>query len=278
MTTSAPSRAAVSPEALKATHRAVWASGDYAAIARTIDATLPAALLAELPALGGRDVLDVATGTGNLAVRAARAGARRTVGLDLVPELLDLARTRDHAAGVEWVQGDAERLPFDDAGFDVTASVVGVQFAPRHQVVADELLRVTRHDGTIGLVNWTPAGLVGQMFAVLGRHLPAPPAFASPPPRWGDPEHVAALLGAGVTDLAARRGHNTFTAPSARAFATFFEDNYGPIRTAKEKLGDAWAPCGAGLLAVYERLGRPDPDGQGWAVDGEFVVLTARRA
>ncbi|HET6505474.1 MAG TPA: class I SAM-dependent methyltransferase [Baekduia sp.] len=268
----------ITPEQLKDGHRVIWASGDYAAVADTIDEALPAALLAELPPLSGADVLDVATGTGNLAVRAASAGARRTVGLDLVPELLDVARAREHADGVEWVVGDAERLPFGDGMFDVVASVVGIQFAPRHQVVAGELLRVLRPGGTLGLVNWTPAGLVGQMFAVLGRHLPAPPAFASPPPLWGDPDHVAALLDGGVGALTARRGVNTFRAASADAFADFFEDNYGPIHTARNKLGDAWAPCGDGLREVYERLGRRTDDGPGWAVDSEFVVITARRA
>lgn len=273
-----PTTLPLTPDQLKDGHRAIWASGDYAAVAETIAGALPSALLAELPPLSGADVLDVATGTGNLALRAAAAGARHTVGLDLVPELLEIAAAREHAGGVEWVVGDAEALPFDDGAFDVVASVVGVQFAPRHQVVADELLRVLRPGGTLGLVNWTPAGLVGQMFAVLGRHLPAPPAFASPPPLWGDPEHVAALLDGHVSGLVARRGINTFRAASADAFADFFEDNYGPIHTAKRKLGDAWAPCGEGLREVYARLGRATDDGPGWAVDSEFVVITARRA
>jgi SAM-dependent methyltransferase len=274
MTTTLP----VTPEALKDGHRAIWASADYPAVAETIADALPAALLAELPPLSGAEVLDVATGTGNLALRAAAAGARRTVGLDLVPELLDVARRRPHADGVEWIAGDAEALPFPDGAFDVVTSVVGVQFAPRHQVVADELLRVLRHGGALGLVNWTPGGLVGQMFAVLGRHLPAPPAFASPPPLWGDPEHVAALLDGHVAGLAVRRGSNTFRAASADAFADFFEGNYGPIHMAKQKLGDAWAPCGGGLREVYARLGRRTGDGPGWAIDSEFVVITARRA
>lgn len=274
MTTSSP----ISPEALKAGHRAIWASGDYAAVAETIAGALPDALMAALPPLSGTTVLDVATGTGNLALRAAAAGARHTVGLDLVPELLDIARARPHADGVEWVAGDAEQLPFADASFDVVTSVVGIQFAPRHQVVADELVRVTRPGGTIGLVNWTPDGLVGQMFAVLGRHLPAPPAFASPPPRWGDPEHVAALFDGHVADVTVCRGVNAFTAASPDAFADFFEDNYGPIHTAKRKLGDAWEPCGRALREVYAQLGRSTRDGAGWAVDSDFVVITARRA
>ncbi|MCW2984626.1 MAG: hypothetical protein JWR63_2196, partial [Conexibacter sp.] len=203
----------------------------------------------------------------------------RTTGLDLVPELLAVARERAGAQGqiVEWVAGDAEALPFADASFDVVTSVFGIQFAPRHAVTADELLRVLRPGGTLGLVNWTPGGLVGQMFGVLGRHLPAPPSFASPPPRWGDQDHVAELLGDRVTGLTFAKGINTFRAPSLEAFATFFEEAYGPTLTAKAKLGaEGWPPCGEGLREVYARLGTDGPDG--FAIDSEFVVITARRA
>jgi SAM-dependent methyltransferase len=269
--------AAITPEALKAGHRAMWASGDYPAVAATIDDAPPAALLARLPDLAGRDVLDVATGSGNLALRQAAAGARVT-GLDLVDELLDVARARAAATGldVDWVAGDAEELPFADASFDVVTSIFGIQFAPRHAQTADELVRVLRPGGTLGLVNWTPGGLVGQMFGVLGRHLPAPPSFASPPPKWGDPEHVAALLGDRVTDLTVTPGVNPWRFRSLDAFATFFEDHYGPTLTARTKLGpEAWAPCGAGLCEVYARLGTEGPDG--FAIDSEFVVITARR-
>jgi SAM-dependent methyltransferase len=272
----------LTPETLKAGHRTMWASGDYPAVAAEIDDALPAALLAALPRLAGRDVLDIATGTGNVAIRAAQAGARSTTGLDLVPDLLDVARDRAAALGIgpsdiAWVAGDAEALPFPDAAFDVVTSVVGIQFAPRHQVATDELLRVLRPGGTLGLVNWTPEGLVGRMFGVLGQHMPPPPSFASPPPRWGDPGHVAALLGDRVTDLEFQRGINPFRFPDAEAFATFMEDNYGPTLTAKGKLGpDGWPACAAGLRTVYEEFGS---DGaQGHAIDSEFVVITARRA
>jgi SAM-dependent methyltransferase len=277
MTTTSPT-ATVTPEALKAGHRAMWAAGDYPAVASTIDDAPPAALLAQLPQLAGRDVLDVATGSGNLALRAAAAGARVT-GLDLVDELLDVARARaaEAAVDVDWVAGDAEALPFADASFDVVTSIFGIQFAPRHAVTADELVRVLRPGGTLGLVSWTPGGLVGQMFGVLGRHLPAPPSFASPPPKWGDPEHVAALLGDRVTDLTVTPGVNPWRFASLDAFATFFEDHYGPTLTARTKLGpEAWAPCAAGLRELYARLGSEGPDG--YAIDSEFVVITARRA
>jgi SAM-dependent methyltransferase len=276
--TSTPTTPTPTPEALKAGHRTMWAAGDYPAVAEQIDDAPPRELLAALPPLAGLGVLDVATGTGNLAVRAAAAGAR-TTGLDLVPDLLAVARRRAAAEGlvVEWVAGDAEALPFADASFDVVTSIFGIQFAPRHAITADELLRVLRPGGTLGLVNWTPAGLVGQMFGVLGQHLPAPPSFASPPPRWGDEAHVAELLGDRVTDLTFTKGINTFRGPSMEGFATFFEEAYGPTLTAKAKLGaDGWPPCGEGLRDVYARLGTEGPDG--FAIDSEFVVITARRA
>jgi SAM-dependent methyltransferase len=272
----------VTPDTLKAGHRTMWASGDYSAVAECIDDTPPAALLRELGALEGRNVLDVATGTGNLALRAAAAGASVT-GLDLVQELLDIAREREPVAGdapaIAWVAGDAEALPFPDASFDVVTSIFGIQFAPRHAVTAGELVRVLRPGGTLGLVNWTPEGMVGQMFAVLGQHLPKPPAFVSPPPSWGDEAHVRELLGDAVTELTFTRGVNPFRFPSTTEFATFMEDRYGPTLTAKAKLGpEAWAACAEGLLAVYDRCARSAGNGNGLAIESEFVVITARRA
>jgi 2-polyprenyl-3-methyl-5-hydroxy-6-metoxy-1,4-benzoquinol methylase len=159
---------------LKQAHRATWAAGDYAAVARHIADGPVRDAIAAARVLPGASVLDVATGSGNVAVRAAQAGAR-VVGLDLVPELLDVARTRALVAGaeIEWVHGDAEAMPFGDGSFDCVTSVFGVQFAPCHQVTADELVRVCRPGGTIGLVNWTPEGLIGQMFTIMGGYLPA---------------------------------------------------------------------------------------------------------
>ena len=139
-------------------------------------------------------MLDVATGTGNVALLAAELGAEVT-GLDLVPDLLDVARSRDDGR-IAWIEGDAEALPFADASFDRVLSVFGIQFAPRHQVVADELVRVCRPGGAIGLVNWTPEGLIGRMFKILGKYMPKPPAFASPPPLWGSEEHQRSLFAA----------------------------------------------------------------------------------
>src|SRR6516225_6689841 len=142
---------------LKLAHRATWAAGDYPAVARHIADGPVNAALAAARVLPGTRLLDVATGSGNVALLAAEAGAH-VVGLDLVSELLKVAHSRARAAGlaIEWVQGDAEALPFADGSFDSVTSVFGVQFAPRHQVTADELVRVCRLGGTIGVVNWTP--------------------------------------------------------------------------------------------------------------------------
>ncbi len=160
---------------LKQTHRVTWAAGDYAAVAECIDVAPPADLLARVPIARGDAVLDVAAGTGNVAIKAALAGARVT-GLDLTPELLVTAERRAERAGVwvDWVHGDAEELPFEDASFDAVLSVFGVQFAPRHQYAADELARVCRPGGRIGLVtmNYAQAddapglGLIGILLII----------------------------------------------------------------------------------------------------------------
>src|SRR3954451_23250259 len=179
---------------LKHTHRSTWAAGDYAAVAERIDDVPPRDLLDRIRLRPGDDVLDVATGTGNVALRAAAAGAN-VVALDLTPELFTTAwrRMDEWGVAVDWVEGGAEELPFDDEGFDTVLSVFGVQFAPRHQIVARELARVCRPGGRIGLVNWTPEGQIGELFTIMGRSLPTPPSYAAPPPLWGSEPYVRGL-------------------------------------------------------------------------------------
>lgn len=177
---------------LKAIQRAIWTAGDYDSIAELFWDV--GAVVAETAAIEpGMKVLDVATGTGNAAIRAAQAGAD-VVGLDLTPELFEDARRREALAGVsvEWIEGDAEGLPFDDASFDRVLSTFGVMFAPRHQVAAGELVRACRPGGMIVLANWTPGGFFGQMIATLTSYLPPPPAIASRPTLWGEEAHVRA--------------------------------------------------------------------------------------
>jgi SAM-dependent methyltransferase len=241
---------------LKRTHRATWAAGDYAAVAQVIDEAPPRDLLARLELTPGQEVLDVATGTWNIAIRAAAAGAQ-VVGLDLTPELFEAARERAEAHGVavEWVEGDAEDVPFEDDRFDHVLSAFGVQFAPRHEIVARELARVCRPGGHIGIVNWTPGGQVGELFKIMGRYLPPPPDFASPPPLWGDEQHVRGLFeGTGIA-LEFARGQNPWRFDSAEHYVVFMETHYGPTVKARERLSaeNRWQECRAEILALAER-------------------------
>jgi SAM-dependent methyltransferase len=222
----------------------------------------------------GQAVLDVATGTGNVALRAAALGAEVT-GLDLVPDLLDIARSRDDGR-IAWIEGDAEALPFEDASFDRVLSVVGIQFAPRHQVVADELVRVCRPGGAIGLVNWTPEGLIGRMFKILGRNMPKPPEFASPPPLWGSEEHQLELFAGHDVSLSFARGVNPFVFPTMDEYMTFFEERSGPTIKARARLtaDGTWDACRAQLRSLYEELNLAT-DGS-LHIDSEYLVTVGR--
>jgi len=263
---------------LKRTHRSTWAAGDYAAVAGEIDDVPPHDLLAQLDVAPGQDVLDVATGTGNIAVRAAEAGAR-VVGLDLTPELLEIADRRATALGVDvdWVEGDAEDLPFEDASFDRVASAFGVQFAPRHELVAQELVRVCRPGGRIVLVNWTPEGQVGELFRIMSRYVPAPPEWASPPPLWGDEDHVRALFADAPVRLEFSRGVNPFRFDSAEHYTVFFETHYGPTVKARERLtGEGrWAACREEIVAMAER--RNEATDGSLLMPSEYLVAVAHR-
>jgi SAM-dependent methyltransferase len=226
--------------ALKARHRAVWALGDYPTVADTVIPHLGAELVEASGIAAGDQVLDVAAGSGNVALPAARTGAR-VVACDLTPELLEVGRQRAGAAGlpVEWREGDCESLPFADATFDAVLSCVGVMFAPHHDASAAELLRVCRPGGTIALASWTPEGFVGELFATMKAFTPAPPPGSLPPPLWGDLDHVTALLGAGVSDLRARREHVNVTAfDRPAAFRELFKHGYGPTVAAYRGLAD----------------------------------------
>jgi SAM-dependent methyltransferase len=264
---------------LKRTHRATWASGDYAAVAELIDEAPPRDLLAHMDVRPGHDVLDVATGTGNVAIPAALAGAQ-VVGLDLTPELFETARRRatEQAVAVEWVEGDAEALPFDDESFDRVLSVFGIQFAPRHEIAARELVRVSRPGGRIGLVNWTPRGLIGELLKVVGGYMPAPPEYASPPPLWGSEQHVRRLFADSPVELEFARGHNPWRFESAEHFVSFMETHYGPTLKARERLAaeGRWGDCRAELLTLAERHNRAT-DGR-LHMDAEYLISVARRA
>src|SRR5688500_7037212 len=216
--------------ALKAKHRAMWAMGDYHAVATEIIQSL-GPILVEASGVGPGDrVLDVGAGSGNAAIPAALAGAT-VIASDLTPDLLETGRQDAAKVGarLEWRVADAEALPFGDGEFDAVLSCVGVMFAPHHQAAADELVRVCRPGGTIGLLSWTPEGFVGRMFAAMKPYAPPPPPGAQPPPLWGPEEHVTALLGDRVTDVVTRRQTvriDRFASPEA--FRDYFKANYGP--------------------------------------------------
>ena len=269
----------IAVEELKRAHRATWAAGDYPAVAEMIDEVPPRDLLARVDIRPGEDVLDVATGTGNAALRAAAAGAK-VVGLDLTPELFERARARQAEFGVEvdWVEGDAESLPFADESFDAVLSIFGIQFAPRHEVTANELARVVRPGGRIGLVNWTPDGLIGELFKIMGKYMPAPPSYASPPPLWGSEQHVRALFAGEPVEFEFHRGHNPWRYDSAEEFVEFFETNYGPTLKARERLmaEGRWNDCRNEMLAMAERHNEAD-DGS-LLMQAEYLVAVGTKA
>lgn len=264
---------------LKETHRATWAAGDYASVAEIIDDIPPRHLLDRVGIEPGQEVLDVATGTGNVALRAANAGAR-VVGLDLTPELFDAAarRAAEWGVEVEWLHGDAEDLPFADGRFHRVLSTFGVQFAPRHEIVARELVRVTEPGGAIGLVNWTPQGQIGRLFGILGRYLPPPPAFASPPPKWGDEEHVHALFAAADprVELEFERATTPWRFASSEAYVGFMETAYGPMLKARQRMTPegTWEQCRAEIVALMDEL-NVATDGT-LRVDKEYLLTIAR--
>lgn len=217
--------------ALKARHRAMWGLGDYPALADEIIPELGGILVSACRVKPGAKVLDVAAGSGNAAIPAAQAGGR-VVACDLTPSLLAAGRERATAQGVElqWREADAERLPFADGEFDIVMSCLGVMFGPRHHLCADELVRVCRPGGTIGLLSWTPEGFIGRLFATMKPYAPPPPPGAQPPPLWGREDHVRALLGDRVTSITARRQAlrvEHFSTPEA--FRDYFKARYGPV-------------------------------------------------
>ena len=213
----------------------MWASGDYPSMVETFLLPLGPRLVDACGIEAGMTVLDVAAGTGNASLPAARLGARVTAS-DLTPELLEAGRrvAEDEGLELDWVEADAERLPFADGSFDVVMSSIGAMFAPHHQAVADELVRVCRPGGTIGMLNWTPEGMIGSLFRTMGPFAPPPPPGAQSPPLWGGEDHLQGLFGDRVAWRALERDHLTITAfPNARDYGAHFRARYGPTIAAR---------------------------------------------
>jgi len=225
----------VSDTELKSRHRKMWASGDYPLMVETFLLPLGPRLIDACAITPGARLLDVASGTGNAAIPAAERGAVVTAS-DLTPELLEAGSQRPEAEGleIEWVEGDAEHLPFEDESFDAVISSIGVMFAPHHQESADELVRVCRPGGTIGLMSWTPEGMIGALFRTLKPFAPPPPPGAQSPPLWGSEEHVAGLFGGRVDFHTLERDTLEITAfERAQGYGEHFAAYYGPAIAAR---------------------------------------------
>jgi len=229
----------VSDPELKSRHRAMWASGDYPSMVETFLLPLGPRLVEACGIGPGMSVLDVAAGTGNASIPAAQRGARVTAS-DLTPELLDAGRRRAEAEGLEleWVEADAEHLPFDEGSFDIVMSSIGAMFAPHHQDVADELVRVCRPGGTIGLLSWTPEGMLRALFRTMGPFAPPPPPGAQPPPLWGSEDHLRELFGDRVELRPSKRDVLEITAfEHPHDYGEHFKALYGPTIAARANAG-----------------------------------------
>lgn len=266
---------------LKARHRAVWASGDYPSMVETFLLPLGPRLVEACAIEPGTRVLDVAAGTGNASLPAAQRGAQ-VIASDLTPELLEAGRRRAEAAGLEleWVVADAEALPFEDGGFDAVMSAIGAMFAPRHRAVADELVRVCRPGGTIGMLSWTPEGMIGALFRTMSPYMPPPPAGAQPPPLWGSEDHVRELFGERVAFATLERDTLQVTAfERPRDYAEHFTARYGPTIAARANAGrdGREAEFDAALAALCEDWSR-DGTPAGTRFEMEYLLAVGTRA
>jgi ubiquinone/menaquinone biosynthesis C-methylase UbiE len=267
---------------LKGKHRAMWASGDYPALADEMLLELGAVLVEACGIKPRQRVLDVAAGTGNAAIPAAMMGAK-VVASDLTPELFEAGRREaaNRGVGLEWQEGDAEDLPFGDAEFDVVMSCIGVMFAPHHQASADELLRVCKPGGSIGLLSWTPEGFVGQMFSAMKPFAPPPPPGAQPATLWGSEEHVRKLLRERITGIRARRQNlavRSFHQPGD--FVRYFKSHYGPVISVYKSLGedqDKVKALDQALTELADSFGDAHGDAP-FQMEWEYLLFTAKKA
>ncbi len=261
--------------AVKTRQQATWSSGDYAVIGTTLQ-IVGETLCEAVDVRAESRVLDVACGNGNATLAAARRFARVT-GVDYVPALLRKASARAAAEGlaIELVEGDAERLPFDDEAFDDVLSAFGVMFTANQARAASELVRVTKRGGRIGLANWTPTGFVGAMLRTIGRHVP-PPAGVPSPTLWGTHEHVAKLFGDSVASLDVRRREFDFRYASASHFIETFRAYYGPMNRAFATLDERGR---AALTSDLEALLHEHARGGGASlvVPAEYLEIIAVR-
>jgi SAM-dependent methyltransferase len=234
--------------------RALWAAGDFDAVARLIW-DVGEGIVRRTGVSEGDDVLDVACGTGNASIPAAETGAH-VVGVDVTPELFVAARKHAAEAGVdvEWVEGDAEALPYPDESFDVVLSTFGCMFAPQQFAAARELGRVLRPGGRIGICSWTPEGTVGDFFRTVSSHTAPPPPPIAPPTAWGSEEHVERLfVGTGIA-LEFERDEVVFRFDSGDEYVSFYAEKFGPVLMAREALEPEgrWEALRDDMVALFD--------------------------
>jgi SAM-dependent methyltransferase len=263
--------------AATAAQQRTWSDGDFSMVASMI--TGVAENLAEaLAILPDERVLDVACGSGNGAIAAARRSWGGAVGADFVPALLERGRERAAAErlDVEFVEADAQDLPFEDAAFDVTMSIFGAMFAPDQQRTADELLRVTKPGGRIGIASWTPDGALSEFFLILTTHTGGPPPGTVPPVLWGDEEHARGLFGDGIVGMRVERRVSRQLFRSPEHYLDFFRSYFGPMKMAFDKVGPEGAPAlEADLLTYLEKVNSNE---RALVLEPEYLQLVAVRA
>ena len=275
-----PTAASAPPDifTIKQRQKATWESGDFGQVAKTIE-NVAGQFMAGLPLKPGLRVLDVACGTGNLAVIAAREGCTVT-GIDLATNLVAQARMRAkvEALNIRYDEGDAESLPYPDAIFDVVVSMYGVMFAPRPDRIAAELFRVTRPGGIIALANWTSEGFIGRMFDVFKAHIPPAPGIPSPL-LWGDEAIVRTRLRGGVTDLSFKRRIARMRYPFSPAeVVEFFRKYYGPTHRAFAALDETRQAALRQDLVRLQSEANVSSDPGSTEVEAEYLEVVAARA
>lgn len=263
-------------EKLKANMRSTWMAGDFGQIARFSEAAA-VAFVDRLHLKPGTRVLDVACGTGNLSIPAARAGAEVT-GIDIAPNLLEQARKRAEAENLiaKFEEGDAEKLPYADASFDVVMSMFGAMFAPRPDLVATELARVCRPGGTIAMANWTPAGSTGRMFTIGAKYLP-PPKGIPAPVLWGDETVVRQRLSAHGVEVQTHRRQIVMDFPfPPKEVLHLFREYFGPVKTAFARMDAATQSSYAADLEGFWTQENQSTAG-GTRIENEYLEVTGRK-
>jgi ubiquinone/menaquinone biosynthesis C-methylase UbiE len=268
---------AVDMQALREAGQKTWSEGDFAIVAAVV-MMVSEELVEALDVVPGERVLDVACGSGNAAIAAARRTWGNVVGADFVPALLERARERAAAERleIEFVEGDAVELPFGDGEFGVVTSVFGAMFAPDQQQAANELLRVCKPGGRIGMANWVPDGPVSQLFGIVAKHVPPPPGF-TPPVLWGTEDHVRELFDDGVTELRFERKTSRQPFRSIDHYLEIFRNYFGPIKLAFDRVG----PDGEAALEadLREQLGKCNTAGdRAFVLEPEYLQVLATRA